>query len=527
MISTDFETNPPRGMKIQVAAEAHRGHRVGWIWAVLMAGALLAVPGQFADPFIRSDDFVGLFPQADFYYNKTLSEGRWLNWLWMLRPWPTDPTTVYALYVGLWALASALVGVALAPGRGQASLALLIALAFALMPQHTHISFWFNTMVPGAALLAGFAALVLYAPVRVVDLSLIVMVPLALMAHTAYPFLLLALAAALAGPDAGRGRMLRLLAIFVASVGLGLVAIHAINWAVHGYFGLVVPGWRESNPLTGIDSLIENIGRAARSMSLAFATHSFVLPQAALGFIGLLFLAILSLRRDAPERAALMLLGLLVSLAIPSAHIVLSGIAWPFRSTGFVWAFAVLFVGLAIARSPSPARQVGLTLGLTLAIAGAGLYGKAHFVGQKPAYQAESRRIAERIMALPGIDGAREVLVAGQAHGLRGSGDLQFAVGLRLRLELLTGLAVRLCDSQAGNMKFEASKPEDTAALALLRAVEKPHHDLNALNRARCEAEADALAALRPDPAPWAVAMIRPGVVGLRLPERILSDNPP
>ena len=56
----------------------------------LIAQLLVSGPSQVIDPFVKHDDYPALLLMPELYYWKTLAEGRWINYLWLLR-WAESP----------------------------------------------------------------------------------------------------------------------------------------------------------------------------------------------------------------------------------------------------------------------------------------------------------------------------------------------------------------------------------------------------------------------------------------------------
>ena len=500
--------------------------RVGLLWLLLLAGQALAFPGQFADPFIRSDDFPAIFPQPEIYHHKTLTEGRWINWLWMLRSWPTDPVVLQWLFAGAWSLTAALIGVGIARAPGQGPAAALIALAVVTTPQVGFIALWFGTLLPGFAILALWAGVVVLAPRRVAEWGLLAVVPVLLMTHTALPFAALAIVAGLARGEPGLCDTIRLGVIFVGALLLGLGLVHLINGVFHGVFGIVMPAWREPNPLESMADLRANLSVAAERLLAGLPGHIGGIPALTAAFAVLVAGAAAALLRAAPGRALAVLMALGLGLAVPAAHMLLKGVPWPFRASLHVHIALVILAGVAYVRlTGTPARAMVAVLLVGMALFGALVWNNTPGAPGR-AYQAETRSLAARIAALGPGDGP--VLVTGQSRALPGADVLQNAVGLRSRLELLTGRRVHLCTPQAG-YTVSGDADEAGARHPVLELYRAPFREIAAAGRAACS-DSRARAALAAMPA-WPrsghVARLPGGGIGVSLPERRPADTGP
>ena len=81
--------------------------RFALIGAVCFALLLLLSPSNSIDPSLYLDDYPALLGDADEFYIKTLTEGRWLNYFWHLRPILLPAPVHYALFMLGWAVFAA------------------------------------------------------------------------------------------------------------------------------------------------------------------------------------------------------------------------------------------------------------------------------------------------------------------------------------------------------------------------------------------------------------------------------------
>ena len=165
---------------------------------VLLGTFVLALAvswGNLIDPFVRHDDYPTVFGEAESYYWKTETEGRWLNY-WYISLALRLPTEVsFVLYLTAWSIfAAAFACYALGPRVVVFPGArLLIAWLIVLCPQAFDIAQWFNTVAIGIWVMAIYSLIVLFGSRRLAILMLFVFVPLSFSAYNTYPFYLLAL----------------------------------------------------------------------------------------------------------------------------------------------------------------------------------------------------------------------------------------------------------------------------------------------------------------------------------------------
>ena len=167
-------------------------------------------------------------------------------------------------------------------------IALLSSLMILVAPPALLISLWFNTLIPGLALVAVFAVLACYLKPDHQMLLLPVFVPLTLMAYTTYPLLLLAICLTTAGARRTPGDLIGLVVLFVGSFAFGIALIYGLNLLEHGVFGIPMADWRNPSPAHDLTSLIQNLGLVWSFLAEAASALSFEFTPAAIVH-GLLF----------------------------------------------------------------------------------------------------------------------------------------------------------------------------------------------------------------------------------------------
>lgn len=493
--------------------------RAAIAFAATMAIFLVLIPGQFIDPFIRSDDYPALFATPEEYRWKTLGEGRWLNYLWTYRPWPTDPRILFALYMSALVWAFACVGAGITRATPAHWPAVGITVALTAIPQTALISLWPATLLPATLLLAAFATVALVASAQATERALSAATPLMLMAHTAYPLVLLAIAAAI-GRDRPTGwTTFRLGLIFCIALPLGMLAIYTLNLMAHGEFGLRLANWREPNPLTDMASLVTNLETAAISVASGFSAAFLEMRPLVFVMLATMGLALVIMPAAVRDRRNRLALAVLLVLAVPAAHMLLTGLVWPARSLGV---FAVVVIVIAASAAVAAGSRV-LRLWFAVAImlaGGLGLWSWQDQIAVTTApYQAETRRIAAQLGVLREPEQGTTVLIAGQVGSLAPVHILQNSIGAEYRLQLLTGGPVYFCDLQLINAvrsQLDMSETVDPAA-----AEADPFLRRAVAVRDLCLPHLDALHALSDYPAAGSIAPLAPGIVGLRLPETL------
>ncbi|MGB0498767.1 MAG: hypothetical protein ACPGID_10540, partial [Rubricella sp.] len=286
---------------------------------LLFLGFVALAPQQFLDPLLRHDDYPVLLQRADEYYIKTLTEGRWVNWAWLNRPWAGTAAQHYAIYIAAWCVFCACAAITTlgrnAPLIVQAGFAALLALSIPALL----ISLWFSTLVPGMVILALYALWVLMTGPRAALWAMPVFVPLSLMTHSTQPLLIASVALLAADRRHGFLDLFRTLFVFCSSYILGLLVIFTLNWLEHGVFGIEVAEWRSPNPGTSIEALTENARFMVEWMRYNLTVITFGIPTIGWVFAGT-FILLSVIVRDRAGQAFYILASLVLGFAVVAAQ---------------------------------------------------------------------------------------------------------------------------------------------------------------------------------------------------------------
>ena len=416
---------------------------VPYFWQTLALTALtvmaISLP-NLADPMIRWDDYPAYFADPSGFWAKTLHEGRWVNYLWHLREVVTPAWLNFTLYQLLWAgFAACLAVTTTRNGWFAAVLALLILVA----PPATLISLWFNTLIPGLALVAFYALLGtrLSAPVMLALMPVFVVATF--MAYTTYPLLILAVVLA-QSRSRGFWRITGVLAAFTASFALAVLTVYAINWQIHGIFGVPLADWRDATPAGDLAGLRANLPLLWDSLTGFLQRSSFEFTPAIWFHLGLLTIATLTLIRHAPREALALHAGLWTGMALVTAQVLKMGAIVPPRGFVFAWVFYALIVTRAAQILTEKGGWQGrMARNAVLLIVGSYLLQTFQQYTTYRGWQATTADIAATIDA-PVIGVQGDILTLPSAK----SAHVQNERALAFRLQQLGGPQVIFCGSQ-------------------------------------------------------------------------------
>jgi hypothetical protein len=476
------------------------------------------------DPFARTDDYPALFGEWRQYWWKTLSEGRWLNHLWMARPAFFDRHALFWLFAGLWCAAWALTAVAAFRGDRGPWRALPAAAALALMPQGALFAAWPYTTIPAAALLAGYAAVVALAPRGAAVGALLVFVPLGWLAYTTLPLLMLGVLALGADwRDARPRAVLRAMALFCAAFAAGYVIVQALNWAIHGHFGIVIPRWREAGPADSLPALLANLADFAAW--LADTLHAMAGESALLALVLAWLVASGAWRAAAGGSTALLALAgtAVVALAVFAAQQARTGMELPVRAVGVLWLAGAGAAILGLRHAAPGSARAAAAAGVAFAALWGGVLWHESQSGAKPAYQALTRAMAARIEAAAAGAPIRRIVIGGTPFGLAEGGVLQHGIAIQFRIRALTGVRAAFCGTEPAARWREGRGPQPDPAIARVLSPDFTDWDALTGRREPCAAHGAGLAALPAWPAAGSAAWVAPGVMGLALPREALT----
>ncbi len=414
----------------------------------LLAIFVVSAP-NLIDPFIRHDDYPALFGDAQMFWGKTLTEGRWLNYLWHLRGIATPAWLNFAAYQILSALLAAALAVAAMGREGHTWFIAALALFILGSVPATLISLWFNTLLPGLAVVALYAVLGCYLSQRSLRILLPLFVIVSFWAYPSYSLILLAVCL-MRTKNRSFADLAGLMVLFIASFAAAVLLTYTINWYVHGIFGVPLADWREATPASGLTGMIENLPYVLETFRILLVTNSYNFLPAGYFHIALLIVATGVLIKHAPKEALYLHAGRWAGIALMVLQSLKLGVAVPSRAFSFAWIYYAVIVVRATALMSQHTNLSGrLMRNCTLLIALSYLLQTFFQYATYHPWQAETRLLAERLRNVdPAIE--RPVLVYGDVETLESAkaAHLQRDLALTFRIQQLTGHKIVLCHSE-------------------------------------------------------------------------------
>ena len=410
-------------------------------WLCLAAIFGMSLP-NLVDPMIRYDDYPALFAEGDLFWEKTLNEGRWVNYIWHLREIVTPAWLNFAIYQTFWALFAASLATVVVRKKGLTFFKGTLALLILVSPSALLISLWFNTLLPGLGLVAIFGLLACRVSSRTLNLLLPIFVVATFMAYTTYPLLLLAIIL-FRQQTRSFPKLIGLLALFTISFILAILVTYTINWSVHGIFGVPLAEWREATPAHNLSQLRDNLPKLLETFNAFMTKSSFGFYPAQIFHIALMVGASLVLLRHEPLEALYIYAGLITGITLIVLQVLKLGVAIPARTLIFVWVFyAIAVVRAAEILSTKHAFAGRMACNAALLIVGSFLLQSYIQMNQYRDWQFETRQISQQIQGFEGT-----ISVEGQPMLLASAvrGGIQSDVAFQFRMQQLVGRDVVLC----------------------------------------------------------------------------------
>ncbi len=411
----------------------------------LLCVVVFSLP-NLIDPMMRYDDFPALMAEPAGFWEKTLHEGRWVNYLWHERGFVTPSWLNFALYQMLWAFFAASLAVAAIGRHAQPWFTGLMALLIVISPSAMLISLWFNTLLPGLALVALYAWLGTWMRASAHRALLPPFVVLTFMAYTTYPLLLLAVCLARSENRSLRD-LIGLLVLFTFSFAAAVLCVYTINLQVHGVFGVPLAEWRDATPAQDFAGLIANIPLIQQSLAGFLISTSFGLEAVAAFHLGLFGLTTAVLLWRAPGEAAYLQAGFWIGIALIMVQILKTGALAPPRGFIFVWVIYGMMIvraaQLLVAQGGTSGRIAKNTVLLILFCYMLLIF--QQYASYRP-WQKETRALATVV-----AQSDTPVTIVGDILDLPSAqrAVINNALGLEFRMDQLTGRRITICATSA------------------------------------------------------------------------------
>lgn len=381
----------------------------------------LYLTGQLTAPYIAHDDLDMLMPWhwQDGYataWQKTLAEGRWVNYMWYHASTYLHPRSTYLLFILVYLTATC----ALASLASSRWVFLICSLALFVSPMAGDLSLWPT---------GGFSAYAICA-IALISISItderfalpILFVATAVLV-AAYPPIssIVLMAASFKQTKTTLWSKAALGLVYLVAFAMGVLCIYALNYIFHAHFGVEVASWRQTVKVHSVASLLANLNAYADTWKTLL--HHQALPI----MCGVVAAGVLLYRGTTRSRALAILFAVALSLCVEVGITVISGTPVPVRSVVWLWAAIVLLCALVATQMDPPTKYFGSALLVVLIVAG-GFHWWTTYAGKRSVVAYETK-LATMVQQHDGSTGLRIVTIAGNPYQVAELQPLIYASG--------------------------------------------------------------------------------------------------
>lgn len=260
-------------------------------------------------------------------YSKTLSEGRWINFLWSTVAIKIPMSNIFYLFIIGYSIFCWSFSCLMTKNRWYR---VIISIALFLCPNYSEMSAWPATLAP-SVWIAAFVFLAALNHTK--KLNLITFLS-SLLLSMSYPPLGMVCFMALAY----KSENLKCLFIRCIYYSLGFIAgiivIFSLNKYFHDVFGIATEGWRHAHKIKDISSFLFNINKAISSLYNILSDYLFIIITAST----LIFTGFVSSKKNTVKIIAIGIFAFLFDVAL----LVYSGIDITNRYLLWPWFFLVI-----------------------------------------------------------------------------------------------------------------------------------------------------------------------------------------
>ncbi|KAA8671457.1 hypothetical protein [Pantoea dispersa] len=255
----------------------------GLLFFLLLTFFFIFSLGQFTNVYIRHDDWefmTRLAPDMKGFvspWDKTLLEGRWINYLWSYIAYYLPAKTVYCLFIFGYALFCWRASLVITDNTKTTFIA---AVLFFLCPAYADLSFWPATLSPSVWIVTVILCF-FYIKESVSFLFIIVSAVLMLTYQPMIPacFLLFSIRMKTCASTIKIG-----IYYYVGYV-IGVIVIYILNYHFHDYLGVKIADWRHPNPVHSFSDLINNFKKSMHTWHDIFLYYNWVVISSLLGLL--------------------------------------------------------------------------------------------------------------------------------------------------------------------------------------------------------------------------------------------------
>ncbi|MDE8035557.1 hypothetical protein OQ257_10340 [Actinobacillus equuli subsp. equuli] len=382
----------------------------GFIGYFLFIICFIYMTGQLSDPYVRHDEWefmIYLLPDMPNHgtpWDKTLWEGRWINYLWSFIARDFSVNANYLFFIIgysllCWSISSLF--------TENLLYKFIISISAFFCSAYADLSLWPATL--SSSVWISFITLVLY---KKYNKKIILLFSLSILVMSYAPLIAPCMIFIMLLNNRGFKNLLKLSSTYYIGYIIGVFIVYYLNYKYHNFLGVKIADWRNPNPIHSFQDLYLNLKK-----TIIF-WRDLILENKLEILLSSTILFIYILKENNTNKVINILVSLFSIVALESALSIYTGVDIPTRAIIWPWFFFTAIVILALVYSNKMyIKLLGGVLALCLMLNGSerwyGFY----------SYESQHAKFENVLGNILGSQSNDEVYLCGNATKIKGLGN--------------------------------------------------------------------------------------------------------
>lgn len=411
---------------------------------ILFIYSFIYMTGQLSTPYIRHDDWeymTYLLPDMPHHgtpLDKTLWEGRWVNYLWSFIARDFLVNTNYLLFIIGYSLFCWTIGMSFATGIFSRFLISLIAF---FCPAYVDLSFWPATLTPSVWIAFFLLLFNYFCKNKLYIFPIMITFAILIMSYApliSVCFLLLTLDSRRTVND-----NIKLSITYYVGYLLGVIFVYILNYKYHGFLGVKIADWRNPNPIHSFDNVIENTQKTIFFFKDLISNN--------IGSILISSILMILLFNEGHKKQVITFIGsMFLVISLESALSIYTGVDIPDRSLIWPWYFFLSVIILTFRFASTVKLILATVLILTLLYTGMerwyGFY----------TYESKHARFENVLGGILKTQDQEQVYICGDTKNIKGLGNRELKA-LTLSIWKKDGIYLKQADEKECSLLSDKS----------------------------------------------------------------------
>lgn len=250
------------------------------LYLLIIVVILIAI-GRLTNVYIEHDDWDFMIkPEFSEYatpWSKTLSEGRWITFIWSKIAIGLSPSLLFVIFIAGYSFLCWNISITITNGGLQR---VLTGLALFSCPLYSEFSSWPATTIPSV-----WIALLLFTSIIKLNCSYTSIFFMSFVMSLVYPPLgLVCLIFSECNSVSTYKTLFNCISYFIGFL-LGIIVIYTLNGIFHDFFGIIPEGWRNFNKIESVDDLAINLIKSKENLLFFLKTYYFSITVSLLSIL--------------------------------------------------------------------------------------------------------------------------------------------------------------------------------------------------------------------------------------------------